>query len=266
MTIMTVGLPSHLSTELVIDDTPTILIKGKKPFIFEVERETSHSISIQSYVTDSENVRYYCLDNVWNFDGASMTTDADITHTFDYETEFFLSIIAEYGTASKKSGWYAKESLISLTAPHEVIINRGEKDVFDGWVIGNFENKDSSINFNIRSPLEIRTKYHREYFLQLNSKYGNPTGIGWYDDGSTAIINIEKELAMPGFLGFLGGKVIFDKWNGDFQSRSNIADVYMDSSKIITSHWRDDYTLTFIIGALILFIIVALLAIVILKK
>jgi hypothetical protein len=49
------------------------------------------------------------------------------------------------------------------------------------------------------------------------------------------------------------------------QLRNNIVDVYMDSSKIITAHWRDDYTLTQIIGALMLFI-VALLAITILKK
>jgi len=266
ITIIAVGLPSHLSTELKIDDTPSVLITGEKPFIFDVEKETSHTISVQSYVTDSENVRYFCLDNSWNFDGASVTMDyADLTHTFEYETEYFLSVIAPHGDA-KKSGWYAKESLISLTAPLEVNISRGEKDVFDGWIIENSENRDSSINFNIRSPLEIRAKYHREYFLQLNSIYGNPTGIGWYEEGSTATINIEKELAMPSFFGFLGGKVVFDKWNGEFQSRNNIADVYMDSSKIIIAHWRDDYTITHIIGALIVVIIAALLAIVILIK
>ena len=267
MTIMAVGLPSHLSTELKIDDSPPVLIKGEKPFIFEVERETSHAISVQSSITTSENVRYYCPDNIWNFDSASETIDdTDIAHTFDYETEYFLSVIAPHGSASKKSGWYAKESLISLTAPDEVNISRGEKNVFDGWIIGNSEDRYGSIDFNIRSPLEIRAKYHREYFLQLNSIYGNPTGIGWYEDGSTATINIEKELVMPGFFGFLGGKVVFDKWNGEFQSRNNIVDVYMDSSKIITAHWRDDYTLTQIIGALMLLIIVALLAITILKK
>ncbi|WP_455368384.1 hypothetical protein [[Eubacterium] cellulosolvens] len=267
ITIMLGGLPSHLSTELTINDRPPELINGESPFIFEVERETSHTISVQPYVTDSENTRYYCPDNIWNFDGTIVTTDdADIIHTFDYETEYFLYVMSPHGAASKKSGWYAKESLISLTAPLEVNINRGEKYVFDGWIIGNSENSDSNINFNIRSPLEIRAKYHREYFLQLNSIYGNPTGIGWYEDGSTATINVEKELPMPSFFGFLGGKIIFDKWNGEFQSRSNIADVYMDSSKIINAHWREDYTITFIIGVSILFIIIALLALVILKR
>jgi hypothetical protein len=266
ITIMAGGLPSRLSTELKIDDSPPVLIKGEKPFIFEVGRETSHAISVQSHITTSENVRYYCPDNIWNFDSASETMDdANIAHTFHYKTEYFLSVIAPHGSASKKSGWYAEESLISLTAPEEVNISRGKKDIFDGWIIGNSEDRDGSINFNIRSPLEIRAKYHREYFLQLNSIYGNPTGIGWYEDGSTATINIEKELAMPGFFGFLGGKIIFDKWNGEFQSRNNIADVYIDSPKIITANWIDDYTLTQIMGAL-LFIIVALLAITILKK
>jgi len=267
ITIMTVGLPSHLSTELKIDESPPALIKAEKPFIFEVERETSHAISIQPYITTSENVRYYCPDNIWNFDSAGETMDAaDIVHTFDYKTEYFLSVIVPHGSASKKSGWYAKESLISLTTPDEVNISQGEKDVFDGWIIGNSEDRDSSINFNIRFPLEIRAKYHREYFLKLNSKYGNPTGIGWYEDGSTTTINIEKELTMPGLFGFLGGKIIFDKWNGEFQSKNNIADVYMDSPKIITANWREDYTLTQIIGALMLFIIVALLVMTILKK
>jgi hypothetical protein len=267
ITIMTVGLPSHLSTEIKIDDSPSVLIKGETPFIFEIERETSHTISVQSYITTSENVRYYCPDNIWNIDSASETmNDADITHTFDYKTEYYLSVTTPHGSASKKSGWYTEESLISLTAPGEVNISRGEKDVFDGWIIGNSEDRDDSINFNIRTPLEIRANYHREYFLQLNSIYGNPTGIGWYEDGSTATINIEKELVMPGFFGFLGGKIIFDKWNGEFQSRNNIADVYMNSPKIITANWRDDYTLTQIIGILTLFIIVALWAVTILKK
>jgi hypothetical protein len=267
ITIIASGLPSHLSTELSINDAPPVLINGETPFIFEVERETSHTISVQSNVTDSENVRYYCLDNIWNLDGASVTIDnADITHTFDYETEYYLSVISSHGTASKKSGWYVKESLISLTAPTEVNISQGEKHVFDNWIIDNSENRDSNINFNIRSPLEIRAKYHTEYFLQLNSIYGNPIGIGWYKDGSTATISIEKELAMPGFFGFLGGKVVFDKWNGEFQSTNNIVNVYMDSSKIITAHWRDDYTLTFIIGSLMLLIIATLLALLILKK
>jgi hypothetical protein len=266
MTIVAAGLPSHLSTELKIDDKPSVMITGEKPFTFNVERETSHTISVQSYITDSENVRYYCPDNIWDFDGASMTMDdADITHTFEYETEYFLSVITPHGDA-KKSGWYTKESLISLTAPLEVNISRGEKDVFDGWLIENSEKRDSSINFNIRSPLEIRAKYHREYFLQLNSIYGNPIGMGWYEKGSTATINIEKELAMPSFFGFLGGKVVFDKWNSEFQSRNNIADVYMDSSKVITAYWRDDYTMPHIIGALMFIIIAVSLAIVILKK
>ena len=243
------------------------MINGETTFIFEVERETSHTISIQSYVTDSENVRYYCPDNIWNFNGAIVTIDdADITHTFDYETEYYLSVISSHGTASKKSGWYSKESLISLTAPTEVNISPGEKYVFDSWIIDNSENRDNNINFNIRSPLEIRAKYHTEYFLHLNSMYGNPIGIGWYKDGSTATISIEKELTMPGFFGFLGGKVVFDKWNAEFQSRKNIANVHMDSSKVITAHWRDDYTIPFIIIALMLFIIAAILTLVILKK
>ncbi|WP_455282194.1 hypothetical protein [[Eubacterium] cellulosolvens] len=267
ITIMAVGLPSHLSTELKIDESQPVLIKGEKPFIFKVERETSHTISVQSYITTSENVRYYCPDYIWNFNSAGETMDdADIAHTFDYETEYFLSVIAPHGSASKKSGWYSEESSISLTTPDEVNISQGEKDVFDDWTIGNSEDRDSSINFYIRSPLEIRAKYHREYFLKLNSKYGNPTGIGWYEDGSTTTINIEKELTMPGLFGFLGGKIIFDKWNGEFQSKNNIADVYMDSPKMITANWREDYTLTQIIGALMLFIIVALLAMTILKK
>ena len=265
--IIASGLPSHLSTELIIDNAPPVLIKGETPFIFEVERETSHTISVQSYVTESDNLRYHCQDNIWNFDRADVEiNDADLTQTFHYETEYYLTVISPYGAASKKSGWYINESLISLTTPIEVNISQGEKDVFDGWIIGNSENKDSNININIGTPLEIRANYHREYFLQLNSIYGNPIGFGWYEDGSTATISIEKELAMPGFFGFLGGKVIFEKWNSEIQSQNNIANVYMDSSKIITAYWRDDYIITFIIVTFMLLIIVALLTLTILKR
>ena len=242
------------------------MIKGKKPFITEVETETSHTISIQSYITDSENMRYYCQDNIWNFDITSlMTDDTDITHAFEYEPQYLLSVIAP-SDSSRKSGWYNKESLISLNTPNEIIISQGEKDVFDSWLIGNSEERDSNISFIIRSPLVIEAVYHREYFLQLNSIYGNPTGFGWYEDGSTATISIEKEFAMPGIFGFLGGKVIFEKWNSEIQSQNNIANVYMDSSKIITAYWRDDYTITFIISALMLLIITTLTTRIVLKR
>ncbi|MBS7629246.1 hypothetical protein KEJ23_04650, partial [Candidatus Bathyarchaeota archaeon] len=70
-------------------------------------------------------------------------------------------------------------------------------------------------------------------------------------EGCTAMVKIEKEVPMQGFVGFLGGRRVFQGWSGDVPSESNIVNVYVDGPKTLVATWREDHTMPYVVVALI---------------
>jgi subtilisin family serine protease len=73
--------------------------------------------------------------------------------------------------------------------------------------------------------------YQEQFYLQVNSQYGSPSGTGWYDANSTASVSITPT-TVDGHQ--------FQGWIGANVSSSPAVTVKMDSSKEISATWNQN--------------------------
>ena len=94
--------------------------------------------------------------------------------------------------------------------------------------------------------------YQLQYYLQVNSPYGDATGSGWYDANETATASISP-ISVDGHQ--------FQGWIGSLASNSQTANVTMNSSKDLTATWSPGLpTVTQVQNALTIPIVLVLLA------
>lgn len=256
------GVPSRYSVDLKVDDSSAGPIPGGGTVKVEVDWRVGHTFSVQPYVYGSKGERFHCSADSWYLEEFSHPTqEAKVANTFHYTTQYLLSVSTPHGDAAKNSGWYDKDSSVSLHTPEVGDISEGERDIFDGWAITGFESKDPDVSVMLDSPVDAKAEYHREYYLQVRSEYGNPSGSGWHIEGSTVTVQVERNLSLEGLLGALGGRRVFVGWSGGVSSNNNIVDVNIDSPKTLVADWREDYSiLHVIIIALTVTVIVAVFA------
>ncbi|MCJ7760505.1 hypothetical protein MUP59_05110, partial [Candidatus Bathyarchaeota archaeon] len=127
---------------------------------------------------------------------------------------------------------------------------KGERDIFKQWNDGSEEAKR---RVSVDKPSAYSVTYQKQYLIDLTSPRGETKGSGWYDSGSTASIMLsETSFPADGWLGALGGKIVFDHWSGDFISREIPANVKMDSPKTVQAVFREDYTQPIVVIAVLL--------------
>jgi len=258
VTVSVEGFPSTYSTSLKVDSSQVGTIPGGGTVYIEVNWRVGHTFEVQSYVDGAKGERFYCPANSWYLEKFSRPgRDAKAANTFQYSTQYFLSVSTPYGDAGKNTGWYAKGSTASLSTEKVVETGQGEREVFDGWSISGSSTRDSSISVVLDAPKDAKAEYHKEYYLQVRSEFGSPSGTRWYKEGSSATVQVEKAVPMEGVAGALGGKMVFAGWSGG-ATGGNVADVLMDSPKTITANWREDYSMPYAIILIIIILIVAL--------
>ncbi|MBS7622759.1 hypothetical protein KEJ39_03680, partial [Candidatus Bathyarchaeota archaeon] len=113
-------------------------------------------------------------------------------------------------------------------------------EVLDEWGDGF---KESARAVYLEKPTSHTMAYKKQFLLTLITPKATAQGFGWYDKGSSAVISLSPaSIPMEGIMGFLGGKEIFDHWEGDIYSTEASTRVPMESPKRIEAKWRCDYT------------------------
>jgi len=127
----------------------------------------------------------------------------------------------------------------------------GIQHVFSSWDDGN-----TSASRAISEGGVYTANYKTQYYLTVESAYGQPEGDGWYDSGSTATISVTSP----------EGTIIrqvFTGWSGDLSDTTATASVTMDGPKTVTAGWRTDYMQLYmitgggaaIVGALVVMLV-----------
>ena len=102
--------------------------------------------------------------------------------------------------------------------------------------------------------------YTLQFHIQVTSPYGDPTGTGWYDANSTAIVSVIPSET---------GGYQFRGWTGDVTSNSPVVQVKVDSSKNMTAIWtpvNGTYTIGNVLGFIFAVVFCVGVAIVVRKK
>ena len=84
-------------------------------------------------------------------------------------------------------------------------------------------------------PHIVKVNSRKQYFLGIESEFGDPKGEGWYDAGS------ETKYSVTTPYGFLI-QHIFASWTGDVTSSEPQGTLTMTRPYAIKANWREDYT------------------------
>ncbi|HXZ89606.1 MAG TPA: hypothetical protein VEG61_00970, partial [Candidatus Dormibacteraeota bacterium] len=110
------------------------------------------------------------------------------------------------------------------------------KLIFSNW--GKFGNSNP-LRLVMNSTLDITAKYNDQYFVTVNSPYGQPQGSGWYMEGANATFAVHSKVDFGN-----GTRRVFLQWEGDSNSTLPQAWLIVNSAKELTAEWKTQYALT----------------------
>ena len=99
--------------------------------------------------------------------------------------------------------------------------------VFTGWEDGS---TDATRLITLHNDTSILANYRVQYFVNVTSAYGIPSGSGWYDENSTVSASLEPPVVNE-------SKVIFAQWLGDVNSSDSRILLSADSPKTVQAEW-----------------------------
>lgn len=128
----------------------------------------------------------------------------------------------------------------SLSAT-EIVNKGGERLVFRNWAPIN--ESESSFNYTTSGNQTLTIEYDKEYYLDVNSGFGQPYGEGWYPEGDNASFGISS----PDNEG-AGIQKVFFGWtgagSGSYTGSETNSTVVMNNAITETASWKTQYYLS----------------------
>lgn len=90
----------------------------------------------------------------------------------------------------------------------------------------------------VSSHGSVAFEYRTEYYLSVNSPYGNATGSGWYGQGNNATF-----LAQSPIVKSPGVRYVFTNWSGSYTGHDSLGVVGMDGPKNVTANYEVQFYL-----------------------
>ena len=160
----------------------------------------------------------------------------------DWKKQYYLDISSEYGKV-EGAGYYDAGTYATASIDSEVgdIGKAGIRVIFDGWD-GDANSDGMNVKVFMDGPKSLDAKWEKQYYLTINSEYGNPSGSDWYDQGQVATFGISIPRDPAGFW----KQQIFYGWDGSFTTTSMTGAVLMNGPKIVNAQWSEDYSTAYL--------------------
>ena len=123
------------------------------------------------------------------------------------------------------------------------------------------------VNASFTGPFEVSRRrlvtvvYVPQYYLKVDSAFGNPQGSGWYDMG----VNANFSVSSPVY-DYVAAKHTLSGWTGDYVGAEPTGTIEMDGPRTIDVVWQSDYTLTYVLVVVVLLIVVILVGLKLRKR
>lgn len=221
------------------------------------DKETHVVLAVQTPLgVDSEATRYQ-FDH-WTGMGIANknTTSTDIymdspkEAIAHYIKQYKLTVISDHSSPVPAVGehWYDEGKVIVLS------VNSTENQSDDlryrccGWSgTGSVpeEGTDNLLNFTILSPSSIEWKWKTQYYLTVKTDpegLDHPSGEGWYDNGTYALISVSSPTGGDGIL----MRYRFQNWRGVDVVDPNVRStkVFVNGGKVIEAIFIQQFYLT----------------------
>ena len=217
------------------------------------DRDQTASFSAPATVDGGEGTRYVFTSWTGDYTGSSTTGSVVMsgpkTVTATWKTQYLLTVDPKGGQVDKANQWVDSGSSISVTAVSPCnVVEKKSRLVFFGWD-GVDAGTSNTATVVMDGPKALTATWRTQYYLIVETKYGNAAGEGWYDADSTAAFSVPQEVPMNPPLGILGGKYVFTGWSGDSTSNTPKSMIVMEDSHIVTASWSSDYTMMIVFFA-----------------
>ncbi len=233
------GVPTQYSATLQVDGANQGTVPGSQPKTLSFPIGTTHTLTVDQYVSGDTGVRYYCAQN-------TVSVSSTGSFTFSYQTQYQLTVATDPANVTQVSGggWFnAGTTAQTSAAPQTVPGTTGVQYVFQSWSVDGSPQTGNQITVTMNGPHTAVAKYSTQYLLTVNSPggLGNPQGGGYYDSGSTAQFSVSSPV------GYLVQQV-FVQWTGDYSGTSPQGSVTMNSPKTVSATWTTSYTNAYLTG------------------
>ncbi|MGD0451654.1 MAG: hypothetical protein ABSA79_11460, partial [Candidatus Bathyarchaeia archaeon] len=161
-----------------------------------------------------------------------------------YKTQYYLTVTSAYGTVNG-AGWYDSGSTATASINSGTISGAtGVQYLFTTWSGDASGSALTSNSITMNSPKTATANWNTQYYLTINSQYGNPTGQGWYAAGSQANIGTSQTISHG-----TGARYAFAGWTGTgsgaYTGSSATSTVTMNSPITETASWQNQYLVTY---------------------
>ena len=177
---------------------------------------STHIIGASSPQYRTTDIRYGF--NSWSDGGDtlhSVIPISDTTFTLNMNEEYLLTVKSEYGTI-QGAGWYVKGTTANFSVDSLTQDNDSTRHIFYKWNgTGNssYTGNQRTGSIIMNDPVTEIAEWKLQYYLKIESLYGNPVGQGWHDQGDTVVIGIDSLVSAVE-----GTRYIFDSWIGNGQA------------------------------------------------
>ena len=224
---------------------------------------TSASISASKMIDDGRETKYQFTH--WSGDFSGNSPDGTVTvdraktiianHKAIHHLQASSSPLDALGFI--EDNWYDEgTNKILQSVPEIVKVDQSKRYVFDSWYVDGGKTAGNPLSIDIDKPYLAEAKYKVQYYLDVRSLYGYPTGAGWYDEDSIAAF----EVTTPIKAGF-GKKWVFEQWSGDVMTVSPQGTEIMDGGKTVTAKWLLDSTVLYVTYGAIISAAIAIVAV-----
>jgi hypothetical protein len=145
---------------------------------------------------------------------------------------------ATYGEGSMpKTFTWDKDSSHTLVAKDKFSDKEGVQYVFVSWSDGI---TSPSRTITVTGSMTLAANYKVQYYLTVQSEQGDPSGEGWYDEGSNAYANVGVDKVPADFF----SDYVLKGWSGDAQgSRPKSNTIRMDGPKTARAVWEKQFSM-----------------------
>jgi hypothetical protein len=133
----------------------------------------------------------------------SVIVTSDISLSVNTKQQYFLGLQSTFNSPVG-AGWYDSGSRAAFSVQPALDQGNGTRRVFAGWIKGGQPFATSANgSLTVTSSTNLVAGWKKQYFLNLVSQYGNPSGGGWFDPGASVNASVSSPFSKTNDTRFL---------------------------------------------------------------
>jgi hypothetical protein len=169
-----------------------------------------------------------------------------ITETAIWSAQHLLTVVSAHGSPTG-GGWFDEEATTVIDVGSTIVPDgEGIRYIFLGWRSidpAGYTGTDVSRSIAMTGPVTEVVDWQTQFFLEVTSTYGDPSGEGWYDQGSTASLSLPATEVSGG----TGIRHLFLGWSSDdaggYSGLEDSWSIAMTGPIEETAAWKTQYHL-----------------------